>query len=74
VLEINIVVYILLNNLAIKQLFPDLLEDHEMEKLRTKKDEYVPQSIEPIEFKVSFPKTHPSDLEKLGMEIFKDKN
>jgi hypothetical protein len=54
--------------------FPDLLEDHEMEKLRTKKDECVPQSIEPIEFKVSFPKIHPSDPEKLGMEIFKDKN
>ena len=49
VLKINIVVYILLNNLAIKQRFPDLLEDHETEKLRTKKDECVPQSIEPIE-------------------------
>ncbi len=73
-LEINIVVYILLNNLAIKQLFPDLLEDHEMENLRTKKDECVPQSIAPIEFKVSFPKIHPSDPEKLGMEMFKDKN
>jgi hypothetical protein len=45
-----------------------------MEKLRTKKDECVPQSIEPIEFKVSFPKIHPSDPEKLGLEIFKDKN
>jgi hypothetical protein len=74
VLKINIVVYILLNNLLIKQHFPDLLEDHEMEKLRTKKDECVPQSIEPIEFKVSFPKIHPSDPEKLGMQIFKDKN
>ena len=45
-----------------------------MEKLRTKKDECVPQSIEPIEFKVSFPNIHPSDPEKLGMEMFKDKN
>ncbi len=45
-----------------------------MKKLRTKKDECVPQSIEPIEFKVSFPKIHPSDPDKLGMQIFKDKN
>jgi hypothetical protein len=45
-----------------------------MEKLRTKKDECVSQSIEPIEFKVPFPKIHPSDPEKLGMEMFKDKN
>ncbi len=44
-----------------------------MEKLRTKKDECVPQSLEPIEFKVSFPKIHPSDPDKLGIEILRTK-
>jgi hypothetical protein len=55
-------------------LAPDGVRLQHLQLLRSDASLHVPQSIEPIEFKVSFPKIHPSDPEKLGMEVFRDKN